>query len=54
MVTKKSDEPKVTIGRYCPICRTHFVLAHPKDTKPFCDDCMAILKELIMERKTKQ
>ena len=54
MAKKKSDEPMVTIGRYCPLCKRHFVLAHPKDTKPFCEDCIAVLKEIVEERKTKQ
>lgn len=47
MAKKKSDEPAVTIGRYCPICHKHFVLAHPKDTKPFCDECIDKLRKLI-------
>lgn len=49
---KKSDIPAVTIGRYCPICGKHYVLPHPKDyTKPFCDECMGILKEIVNERR---
>ena len=49
-MAKKYEPPAVTIGRYCPICGKHFVLAHPKDTKPFCDECIAALREVIQEK----
>lgn len=51
MPKKKNDEPWVTIGRWCPLCGKHFVLCHPKDTRPFCEDCIEVLKQVIQERK---
>ena len=52
-MAKKYEPPAVTIGRYCPICGKHFVLAHPKDTKPFCEECMATIRELVQEKQSK-
>lgn len=48
---KKSDIPAVTIGRTCPLCGKVYALVHPKDIKPFCDECMGILKEIVNERR---
>ena len=51
-MARKVDEPAVTIGRRCAICGKHYILPHPKDyTKPFCDECMGILKEIVNERR---
>lgn len=50
-MAKKSVEPMVTICRMCPICKKHFIVPHPKDTKPFCDDCIAVIRGMVMEKR---
>ena len=50
-MAKKSEIPKVTIGRTCPLCGKVYALVHPKDIKPFCDGCMELLREIVNERR---
>ena len=46
-MARKVDEPMVTISRRCYLCGKHYVLGHPKDYKPFCDECLKKIAKMI-------
>lgn len=50
-MAKKSDIPRVTIGRRCPLCGKVYALVHPNEIRPYCDECTGILKEIVNERR---
>ena len=46
-MSKKTDEPMVTISDRCIICHEWFVKKHPKDTRCICEKCAEKIAKVI-------